>query len=246
MQTLGVRRQLPVKKTILIDLLFFFILFLVRFNFAAADSSQGKVLYWQARRVERSADYFKALDLYKEAKAQLEKEGNCELVDQCRNAFTRIEKIRLTYPLTEEDVRRTIKEKHPDTTATRIDEIINDGRLHQLIIGGKTYYFEDCLNALYHIYPYFRTKEEAGSLGRVSKLFDIMATYIYENNTARGPGQVLFRTIPYEAKSEIKIPRNKFPAKGLLKVWLPLPLVTAAQPNVELISVYPEKYIKFP
>ena len=220
-------------------------LFPVGVDFAFADSSQGKILYRQAQGLEKNADYFKALESYKEANVKLEKEGNAELLKQCRNALTRMEKICLIYTLTEEDVRNRIKEKYPDTTDARINEIIKEGRLPQLIIGGKTYYFEDCLNTLYHVYPDFRTKEQAGSLGTITKLFDIMAKYIYEKDTAL-PGQVLLNPITYEARGEIAIPRDKLPSRGLLMVWLPLPLVTAAQPNVESVSVYPEKYIKFP
>lgn len=210
-----------------------------------AFSSSGEELYQQARKIEQQADYFKALELYHKAKISLVKEGKTGLADQCRYASARIEKIKITYPHSPETVRKMIKEKYPGTTDARIDQVLKEGRLPQLAIGGKTYYFADFLNTLYHIYPDFRTREEAGALGQITKLFDIMAPYIYGPDPA-GPGQVLVNPLAYSAEGELIIPRDKLPAKGLFQVWLPLPLVSAAQPRAEIISVYPEKYVKYP
>jgi len=67
-----------------------------------------------------------------------------------------------------------IKEKYPETTDARIDEVINDGRLDHLEIGGETYYFDQFMNTLYHIYPDFRTQEEAGALGEDGEKYLIL------------------------------------------------------------------------
>jgi hypothetical protein len=233
------------KKTIIMHSVTALCVFLAALVSAGDFTSSGYLVYEKARTLEQGAEYSKALELYRQAKEKLVKEGRTDLVNQCRYAFLRIEKIMLTYPHDEDQVRQMIKDKYADTTDARIDEIINDGRLPQILIGGKTYYFDGFLNTLYHIYPDFRTKEEKGALGRIERLFDIMSKYIYAKNDSK-PGQVLFRPITYEAKGELTIERDKLPEKGLLKLWMPLPLVTAAQPFVEIIKIYPDKYIVFP
>jgi len=42
------------------------------------------------------------------------------------------------------------------------------------------------------------------------------------------------------------IPRKELPAKGVLKLWVPLPVQTQAQSNIKIINVEPSEYIKAP
>jgi transglutaminase-like putative cysteine protease len=206
--------------------------------------SPGEKLFRSARQLERSADYFKALADYKRAQRLLLQEGKAPLADQCRYAVTRLKSIALSYPHDAAALRRIIKQSYPGTTDTRIAALIRDGRLPHLKIGGRTYYFADFTNTLYHIYPDFRTREEAGSLGKITKLFTVMAPYIYPK-TAPPPGETLVTPLSYLAEGELVMPRGKLPKKGLLKVWLPLPLTTAAQPDVEIVSLEPRDYVKY-
>ena len=208
-------------------------------------SSRGEKLYRQAAGLEKKADLFRAFDTYKKAKAELVKEEKIKLADECRHAFTRIEKIKLTYTFTEDKVRRMMKERFPKIAAERIDEVIKEGRLPHMKIDGKVHYFVDFMNTLNHVYPDFRHSEEAGALGKVTMLFDMMGKYLYEKDAGK-KGQTLFSPINYTAESSMTLPRNKLPKEGTLRVWLPLPLVTAAQQNVRIITIYPEKYVKYP
>lgn len=208
-------------------------------------SSKGEKMYRSALRLEKQADYFKAFDAYKIAKTRLAKEKRTKLADKCRENMTRMEKIRLTYTHTEEAVRGIIRQNYPKMTAARINEVIREGRLPNIKIGGKTYYFVDFMNTLYHLYPDFREIDQAGALGKVTKLFDMMGKYIYEKDAGR-KGQTLFNPISYIADASMTLQRKKLPKTGTLKVWMPLPLAAAAQQNIKIISVYPERYIRYP
>lgn len=221
-------------------LLFAFFISVLLFSSLACNitGSKGEQVFNEARELEKSADYIKALVIYKRAKPLLIIEGKKELADQCRFAFTRINNITMTYPYNEEQFRKIIKDKYPGTTDARIDELIKDGRMPQMKIDGTTYYFSEFTNTLYHVYPDFRKKEEAGALGKNTELFEVMSPYIY-NKDQKTP-------ITYMAEGKVIVPRAKLAKKGLLKVWVPLPLVTAAQQEVEILSVYPKKYIKYP
>lgn len=212
---------------------------------AVPAASPGEKLFRSAQTLERKADYFKALDLYKKALPVLRREGKKALVREGLAASTRMQKIAMTYTFSEEAVRNLIKKAYPGTSDQRIDRVIKDGRLPQLLVGGKTYYFADFLNTLGHIYPDFRSRQAPGALGKSEKFFKIMSRYIYEKDAAR-PGRTLVNPIRYLAEGEAVLPRKKLPPKGLLKVWVPLPLVTAAQPEVEIVSIYPEDYIYYP
>jgi transglutaminase-like putative cysteine protease len=72
-----------------------------------------------------------------------------------------------------------------------------------------------------------------------------MSKFIYEKDKAR-PGQTLVNPYRYLADGRITLKRKDLPERGLLKVWLPLPLVTAAQPQVEILDLYPRQYVKYP
>lgn len=205
-------------------------------------NSTGKKLYKEAQRLESKAYYFSALKAYKQAKPLLVKEGMTDLADQCRYALTRIKNITNDYTYTLDDVKKMIKENYPDTTDKRIDQIIKDGRLPHMTIEGKTYYFSGFLNTLFYLYPEFRVGPR---IKLIDLLIDLMGEFIYEKDILK-PGQPLTKPFHYKAEGEAVIPRNKLAEKGLLKVWMPLPLVNSAQQKLEIVSIYPEEYIRYP
>ena len=207
--------------------------------------SPGEKLLAQARGLEERTEYFLAFDAYLKAVGQLRKEGNTAKIDECRYALTRTEKITLTYNLSKEAAVKMIKQAFPGTTDLRIGELIKEGRLPHLRIGGRVYYFTGFLNTLAHLYPDFRSKQTATALGKSANFFKIMSRYIYEKEDLK-PGQTLTHPIRYLAKAQARIPWKLLPQKGLLKVWVPLPLVTAAQQNIEILDLYPRKYVKYP
>lgn len=233
------------KKTLIVFVILITTIIFICNSLSAIELLKGKTLYMQAQNLEKNADYFKASELYKQARQELLNQDDIFLADQCRQAYTRIEKITLTYIHTTDDVRKIIKEKYPETTDERIDEVIKDGRLAHLEIGGKPYYFDQFMNTLYHIYPDFRVEEEAGSLGKMGKVFDIMSPYLYEKETLH-EWESLSSPITYEARGEAIISRDDLPGEGLLRIWMPLPLSSSFQTDIEILSVYPEKYIPYP
>jgi transglutaminase-like putative cysteine protease len=72
-----------------------------------------------------------------------------------------------------------------------------------------------------------------------------MSAVMFKNIPLK-PGQTLVNPRTYLADGLIVLKRKDYPDHGLLKVWLPLPLVTAAQRDVEIIAIYPERYVKYP
>lgn len=211
----------------------------------AVELLKGETLFGRAQHLEENADYFNALDLYKQAKEELVKEGNDKLVAACREAFTRIQKITISFTHTEIDVRKMIKDKYPDTADERIDEIIADGRLAHLDIGGEPYYFDEFLNTLYHIYPDFMNEEAKGALGKMGKIFEIMSPYLYEKDDIPS-WQTLSSPLTFEFNAHLSLPREKFPEKGILRVWMPLPLSNSSQTNIKIESIYPQEYLPYP
>ena len=208
-------------------------------------ASPGEKLLAEARKLERRTEYIEAYDAYLKAARQLRQEGKANKVYECREAITRVGNIKMSYPFTEEEARKALKETIPGITDKRIDEIIQDGRLPQLKFGNQTYYFDGLTNTATHIYPDLHGKQTAGALGKSTPFFNIMSRYIYEKDTAK-PGQTLVYPLNYLAQGRLILKRKDLPKKGLLKVWLPLPLTTAAQTNVRILSIYPRKYVKYP
>jgi len=210
-----------------------------------ATAMTGEALYKQGISLEKKLDLFRAAEKYSQARERFSKEGNAKGVARCREALSRIECVKLTYPLTEEQAREAIRKFKPEVTPARLEEVLREGRLPHLAIGGKIYYFDGFTNALNHLYPDFRRSDEGGALGKVTRLLEAFTPYLYPKATYHA-NRTLFNPIRYEAEGELTVPRNKLPDKGLFKVWIPLPLVTAAQPEVEILSIYPEKYVAYP
>ena len=212
---------------------------------ASPFASAGEKLLSKARKLERKTEYIQAYDAYLKAAKALRQEGKADKVYACREALTRAGNIKLSYPYTEAEARKTMKEAFPDITEKRINKIIQDGRLPQLRMGNQVHYFDGIPNTIAHIYPDFHGKQTASALGKSSHFFKIMSRYIYEKDTAK-PGRILANPINYLAEGRVVIKRKDLPRKGLLKVWVPLPLTTAAQTNVRILSIYPRKYVKYP
>lgn len=209
-----------------------------------APAAGGEALYHQAVKLEIDLDLLKAPAKYREAREQLLKEGNARLADKCRFAMMRIEMITANYPYTEARVREIIKGKYPRIPLKRVDEVIKEDRLPNIIIGRERYYFREFTSTLNHLYADFRTADE-GAPQLSSSLIDAYGPYVYPKSEM-SPGRTLANPVSYTARGEVVYPRSGLAASGLLKVWLPLPLVTAAQPDVEIVSLYPEKYVKYP
>jgi hypothetical protein len=232
-------------------LLKFFLLICLPVLFAPpriAQAAGGEALYHQAVKMEIDLDLFKAPGKYREAREQLLKEGNSGLADKCRFAMMRIEIITADYPYTEAGVREIIKGKYPRIPLKRVDEVIKEDHLPNIIIGRERYYFRGFTSTLNHLYADFRAADEAAprrSGSPAEFLIDAYGPYVYPKNEMR-PGRTLANPASFTAAGEVVYPRAGLAASGLLKVWLPLPLVTAAQPDVEIISLYPEKYLKYP
>lgn len=207
--------------------------------------SKGEKLLQEAVKLEKTADYFKAKVAYKNAYFELIKEGKTALADTSRTSKHRMTAIAMTYPLSAEAVKKILKKTYPTLTAARIESIIKEDRLPHMMIGGKKCYFVDFLNTAYHLYPDLRAKEQAGALGMVKKLASIFGKY-YHDRKILPPGRTLTKPITYIAQGSAKIERKKLPAKGMLKIWMPLPLVTSAQQSVDVISIFPESFIKYP
>ncbi|MBN2057818.1 MAG: transglutaminase domain-containing protein [Candidatus Saganbacteria bacterium] len=207
--------------------------------------SRGDNLFNQAGWQEKRGNYLTAEKLYAQALKEFRKADKPKQVLKCQYKLTDMNKITMTYTFTEEAVRSLIKEHYPETKPERIDQIIADKRLPQMEINGQQYYFSDFLNTLFHVYPEFRSKPQPGALGKSQGFFRVMSKYIYKKESAPA-GQTFVNPINYLAEGKVTIPREKLPKSGLYKIWLPMPLTTAAQQNIEMISIEPRQYVKYP
>ncbi|MFA5113896.1 MAG: transglutaminase-like domain-containing protein [Candidatus Margulisiibacteriota bacterium] len=208
-------------------------------------STRGDKYCQQAMRFEGHGNYPKALEYFNLARTAYRQEKNCCLGRECCAGYWRAQKVMLSYPHSLEAVRRLITQSYPKISQARIDQVIKDNRIDNLTMGGKKYYFADLLNTLYHLYPDFRASQQGTALGKGQDPLKLLLALLKQQ--AAGPAdKTFFMPATYLASGRAVLKRAELPAAGTFKIWIPLPIATAAQDNIKIVAIEPAKYVKGP
>jgi hypothetical protein len=211
---------------------------------SSADKNPAQQLYGTAQLNDSQRSFTAARSLYAQAKAAFLAEGNPAMADRCRNAIQRIALYEQTYPYTEAQLRQLLAKEFPTVPTSRINGWFADGSsLEHITIDGVTKYLSDppiVSNIRYRNVDLFH----AAGLddGKVVLAF----TDNYINKLRPEPFVVYTNPKTFHARGTLAVPRNKFPADGTLRIWIPLPIVTGPQQSVTINSITPAAYLKVP
>ncbi len=206
--------------------------------------TQAEKVFQQANKTYDLMNYTEAADLYQQALAGLESEGNAEDADACRMQLYNSQLYPLIYPLTEKEIRQELDEKYPQATAEVKDGWISSGEMETWTVDGETRYFIQAAdNIAYRHLDVMRRNAAA-----MTKYDALIAQFLAE--VIPDPGgasyQPYIAPVSYEGIETLNVPRDQLPATGTLQLWWPLPLNYGAQTAASLVSVVPESYMALP
>ncbi len=228
-------------KRVKIAIIAIFLLLSVTPCYGAPSASS---FYRKAQELERRTYYKKAANYYLQARDLFIRQKDERRATACREALQRTKKIILDYPYPGDKARKLLLEAFPDIPINTIDSWFREKKLESIMVDGKPYYFEDLVKNIY-----FRNlnlaRKNSGLLKRYrtcyARLKEIMDT------PSEAPAWVAY-ILPktFQIKSSITIPRNKFPAAGKLRVWLPLAILTGPQTDIRALTIKPSGDVRFP
>ena len=224
------------------------IFFLTLCGAARPGVSEGDKLFKKAELLDEKANYTKAGELYKKARAQFMKDGEEEKSDDCRIRLQRIEKIVTTYPHTEAEAKKILGEQFPKVPESRINGWFRKGEIEHLTIDGTPHYYGDMVKSMkYRHLDLMRSDPEM--MERYRKFYTALEKIISEYAKQAPPAEPwepYIDPVNYSVRGAISIARKELPATGLLKVWIPLPVLTGPQPSVRVESIGPGEYVQYP
>lgn len=192
----------------------------------------------------KNGEYTKAQSAIKE---WLSKEGEqMPLALRLRLLYEieRLDRIRLDFKLSREQVFNQIKEKISDLTPADFDRWENLGLFDYRIIDGKKLYFIRSRSNLFHLSREARerAKRDSGASERQQRI-ELMKKIM---EAAKTEGNQFVLPQRYRVEMKITITSGTVPAGELIRCWMPFPRVSLINRDIKLLSTYPEKYFLAP
>ncbi len=182
-----------------------------------------------------AAQYEKAYGLYME-------EGKPSDAARARAKAQSVMFIQQTYPLTRAEVENQLAEMYPQVPAAERVKWVASGELEHMTWDGKVHYFAQAAENIVN-----RHYDVAHMNSARSQMLAQLIRNISSTCEATGSSwQPYSNPLTWLGTESVSVPRDRLPKTGLLKVWLPLPVVTGPQNAVTLVSVSPEAWLKQP
>ncbi|MBN2057695.1 MAG: transglutaminase domain-containing protein [Candidatus Saganbacteria bacterium] len=146
------------------------------------------------------------------------------------------------YPYTAEQARAILAKEFPAVPAEQREQWLKGRNIANAKIDGQKRYFSEMVkNIKFRNIPLFQ--KDSNAMARYRQMYQVIKPYIYSK--FKLPAWQNYRNPrTYHGTTIVDIPRRELPKKGLFRLWLPLPVLTAAQTDVRIISIAPAKYIR--
>lgn len=197
---------------------------------ASADTAFENALYRSAAR------------LYDEAYQQYSAEGDAAAARTALHGRIRAERMVFEFPFNLSAMQAAIDETFPGIPTGRKAAWLSPSQSQQIVSDGEVLYYENTVRNIYFHNPdlmHARTAE-AGRTG----IYDDVKDVVFAPGVP-GEGPYL-NPVTWEGTGTLSIPRNLLPGNGILRLWVPLPLGTAVQQDVTILSVEPAAYVVSP
>jgi len=230
-------------KKIIVLLVVFILLGFVTYSFSE-DKAQEK--YKKAQEFAEQTEYKKAEHFYLDARDEFLAQGKQDKAYQCLLDARKMHRVTLQYPYSETEMRKILKDNYSDVTDEEREEWIKEGKVDFLQMGNEKLYFEDFVhNVAFRNIPLMQ--KYSAMKGQTDPFFDEAWGIVFSSPNSgyqTKSWKPLIDPVKYLVESSLRIPREKLPKEGILKIWIPLPIQTEAQFDVRMVSFTPDEYIK--
>ena len=192
----------------------------------------GIKLYEQAQSYEKSSNYIKAYSAYRAASDQLLSEGKANLARQCRLGRERAWKVKQCYSVPDNKAFKQIKNKYPQLKDDRIHDLLS--KADSILMDGKQYYFSGFMNTVENLDTKLILSDK-NAISKITKASEVFRHII--NKKVENLLQPYSEPVSYKMAGNLRIPQEELPAYGILKVWVPIPIVTGPQQNIKIKKI---------
>lgn len=226
-------------------LLCVFVVFILTFHTSCSTDNAptytvGDELMEMAEAYEQKAYYHSAEEYYVLARKAFLEEGNEKSARFCRWKTVDMQKITETYNIPQDKLFEVMKHYNENYNQGDLNTWLAENRLVHMIMDGVPWYFESCFTNLSYFYP--DVMERDHNLQASINMFTGLLLYFLNN---RQESEIVHSNPRrYEASHTIEIPRDKLPQSGTLKIWLPFPIETHGQTDIEILSITPKGWHK--
>lgn len=220
--------------------LFLFVILLTGIPSLIADEPtfSPDELYKQAEKAMEQSRYEEAYYQFLNASEGYALSGDTDMKRKSLQQAKRINWMFAEMQLNKTSADEVIAATIPVLTPNEREVFLEPGKSIQTESDGETFYFEGIArNIQYHNTTLIR---ESMRKSGESPFFDQMSPYI--GNT-ENPDNPIYQNHTYTAIGVMSIPREELVENGTLQVWLPLPVATAYQNNISILSVEPSAYV---
>ena len=147
------------------------------------------------------------------------------------------------YPYSESEAIEILKKTFPAVPADRLKKTLRSGEIPFIMRDSKPRYFGRLIDNLGFRHKEFRTPAFIKIQQSIMEPFE---NIIFKNTGGGNAWQPYSVPVEYSYTGKLDIARSKLPAQGLMRIWIPIPILDAAQPDVRIISVEPAQYVTYP
>ena len=215
---------------------------------AAPDMLPADSLYGMARAAEADTMYLSADTLYQRAYEAFADEGDRNMADSCRTAAYRMQRIALEHPFTRGEADSLLRESCPWLSQGERDRYFESGQMDRLYFQCEYRYFGECVqNLLYRNLDLMHEYARRNDIGApfVDGLSDIIHRPAGSGFPLRA-WQPLIRPVEFLVEGSLTLSAEELPERGTLRIWLPVPLQSTAQADPRVLSVSPQRYVRYP
>ncbi len=157
----------------------------------------------------------------------------------------RIERLKKSYPISEEDALDLLYSEFPNISKEIIHEWISKGYIDYIVVEGKRYYFERFVRNLLFLCDDDICIQKRNEISeRQYHIREELRSHINRIVNEGRQGFVNPRRVRVRMKVTLKF--GVVPEGEIIRCWLPFPRVGDLQESVKLLSCSPENYILAP
>ena len=208
--------------------------------FAPAQKSPGDTLFAQAEKEFQDNNLHAATSLFRLAQENYTVAGNIAAAKKARDRVMAMQMMTFHYPYNRSTMDHQLAGIFPDLTNAQRAALLDGPGAVTLKSDGEVWYFEDTVSNI--VYHNMTIMQSVNAAKHYTPFYDELAPLAFAPQ--KGSVGPYADPITWEGNEEIAIPRDRLPANGTLKLWVPLPVEYGPQQNVTITVLEPAQYLK--